>query len=95
MLQGLHHWGRSTSPFSQPITQDQPIQAWQGSQGMSALMASLGSTKRGLLVVAELASSEDVAAALSISKVLGWPVVADALSGKRNISSSTGGSALL
>ena len=49
---------------------------------MSALMTNLRDTQRGLLVVAELTSSEDVAAALSISKALGWPVVADALSGK-------------
>ena len=81
MLQGLHQWEQSTAPFSQPITQEQPVQAGYGSQGMSALLATLACAKRGLLVVAELTSTQDVVAALSISKALGWPLVADALSG--------------
>lgn len=52
------------------------------SPAMSDLLATLGSAQRGLLVVAELTTAEDVTAALTVSKVLGWPLVADALSGK-------------
>jgi 2-succinyl-5-enolpyruvyl-6-hydroxy-3-cyclohexene-1-carboxylate synthase len=52
-----------------------------GSPGLTDLIATLRSAERGLLVVAELTSPEDVMAALNISKALGWPVAADALSG--------------
>lgn len=44
-------------------------------------MSQLGSAQRGLLVVAHLASHQDVVAALKIAQALRWPVVADALSG--------------
>lgn len=52
-----------------------------GSLGLDDLIATLGSAQRGLLVVAELTTSKDVMAALAVSRALGWPVVADALSG--------------
>ena len=80
-MQGLQHWGASTKPFSQPITEAQPSTVATGSAGMSALLALITSAKRGLLIVAELTSAQDVLAALSLSRALGWPVVADALSG--------------
>ena len=44
-------------------------------------MNQLGSAQRGLLVVAHLASHQEVVAALKIAQALRWPVVADALSG--------------
>lgn len=52
------------------------------SPGLTQLLGTLGSAQRGLLVVAELTTAEDAVAALAISKSLGWPVVADALSGE-------------
>ena len=51
------------------------------SPGMVDVLSTLGSAQRGLLIVAELTTAEDVIAALTISKALGWPIVADALSG--------------
>ncbi|KAI8463273.1 MAG: thiamine diphosphate-binding protein, partial [Monoraphidium minutum] len=43
----------------------------------------LAGARRGLLVVGELLSSEDVAAAVRLGQLLGWPVAADVLSGLR------------
>lgn len=43
----------------------------------------LASSARGLLVVGELASPADAAAVVRIARLLGWPVVADVLSGLR------------
>ena len=77
----MSQWLSSNAPFSSPIKEASPNGMLAGSPGMADLIATLRSAERGLLVVAELTSSEDVMAALNISKVLGWPVVADALSG--------------
>ena len=80
-MQGMKHWLTSNAPFSTPITQASPSGMMAGPPGMADLIATLRSAERGLLVVAELTSPEDVMAALNISKALGWPVAADALSG--------------
>ena len=85
-LQGLHQWGASTKPFSQPITETQPSAVGAGSAAISALLATNASANRGKQVVAELTSTQDVLAALSLSKALGWHVVADALSGAHTYS---------
>ena len=80
-MQGMKQWLTSNVPFSSPINQASPSGMLLGSPGMTDLIATLRSAERGLLVVAELTSPEDVMAALNMSKALGWPVVADALSG--------------
>ena len=80
-MQGTHQWQRSSSPFTQPITGHDPTSTRAASPGLADLLGTLGSAQRGLLVVAELTTAEDVMAALALSKFLGWPVVADALSG--------------
>ena len=80
-MQGMKQWLTSNAPFSSPIKQASPSGMLAGSPGLTHLVASLHAAERGLLVVAELTSPEDVMAALTISKALGWPVVADALSG--------------
>ncbi len=77
----MKQWLSSNAPFSSPIKQASPSSMLVGSPGMTDLIATLRSAERGLLVVAELISPEDVMAALNISQALGWPVVADALSG--------------
>jgi 2-succinyl-5-enolpyruvyl-6-hydroxy-3-cyclohexene-1-carboxylate synthase len=46
-----------------------------------ALAAVLGA-RRGLLVIGELPTPEDVAAASQLAQLLGWPVAADVLSGE-------------
>ncbi len=80
-MQGMKQWLSSNAPFSSPIKQASPSGMLAGSPGLTDLIATLRSAERGLLVVAELTSPEDVMAALNISKALGWPVAADALSG--------------
>ena len=85
LLQGMHQWGRSSSPFTQPITAVRPNHMRADSPGLKQLLTTLGSAQRGLLVVAELTTAEDAVAALAISKSLGWPIVADALSGEGHI----------
>ena len=78
----MHQWGKSNGPFTQPIGDNGNSRMLPASPAMSDLLATLGSAQRGLLVVAELTTAEDVTAALTVSKVLGWPLVADALSGR-------------
>ena len=77
----MRKWGQTSRPFTHPVTQASPRGLLAGAQGPSQLLATLGSAQRGLLVVAELTSPGDVTAALAVSKALGWPVVADVLSG--------------
>ncbi|DBA90081.1 TPA: hypothetical protein ACH3X1_003400 [Trebouxia sp. C0004] len=83
LLKGMKQWLSSNAPFSSHIKQASPSSMLAGSPGMTHLIPTLRSAERGLLVVAELTSPQDVMAALNISKALGWPVVADALSGLR------------
>lgn len=82
MLQGMHQWERFSRPFTQPITAVHPSHMKADTPGLAQLLSTLGCAQRGLLVVAELTTAEDAVAALAISKSLGWPIVADALSGE-------------
>lgn len=81
LLQGLYQWEAASTPFTQPVTAGHPQNTRFDSPGLKQLLSTLGSAQRGLLVIAELTTPEDAVAALAISKALGWPVVADALSG--------------
>lgn len=45
------------------------------------LMHVLSGAKRGLLLVGELMSHEEAAAAAGVAQLLGWPVASDVLSG--------------
>lgn len=83
MLQGMHQWERLSSPFTQPVTAAHPVHMRADAPGLTQLLSTLGDAQRGLIVVAELTTAEDVAAALIVSTTLGWPIVADALSGER------------
>ena len=82
LLQGMRQWERSSSPFTQPITAVHPKYMRADSPGLTQLPSTLRSAQRGLLVVAEMTTAENAVAALAISKSLGWPIVADALSGE-------------
>jgi len=42
----------------------------------------LAGARRGLLVLGELPTPADAAAALRVAAALGWPIAADVLSGK-------------
>lgn len=71
---------QSESPFTSPVN-SLSSSTFVTSEQMS-IASQLGSAQRGLLVIAHLASHQDVVAALKIAQALRWPVVADALSGK-------------
>lgn len=49
--------------------------------GEFELLRILAGAQRGLIVVAQMARPEDCVAALKIARALGWPMVADVLSG--------------
>lgn len=92
-LQGLERWEQSGQPFTAPVS---ALPAWLGpplaaqslpsfsssDAAASELLNTLASAQRGLLVVAQMARPEDCLAALKIARALGWPVVADVLSGE-------------
>ena len=45
------------------------------------VIAMLAGTQRGLLLVGELMTHQETAAAISIARRLGWPIATDVLSG--------------
>jgi hypothetical protein len=57
-----------------------PAACWRG---LPRIEACADDGRRGLLVVGELQNSQQAAAAARIGAALGWPVVADVLSGER------------
>jgi len=44
-------------------------------------MSCLAAARRGIIVVGQMTCAEDAAAAMKIAEALGWPLVADVLSG--------------
>lgn len=54
-----------------------------GTPGLADEVARLLAAPSGIVVAGELQSAADAAAARHISAALGWPLVADILSGKR------------
>ena len=49
--------------------------------GAAGTLSTLRGATRGLLVVAETCSAAEAVAAAAVARTLGWPVVADVLSG--------------
>ena len=97
--QGLERWEGSGQPFTAPVSAPQaifgPPLAPQNLPGFSSsdaavteLLSVLAGAQRGLLVVAQMGHPEDCLAALKIARSLGWPVVADVLSGEPAVSCS-------
>lgn len=95
-LEGLERWEAGSEPFTGLIHGNKVGDAFGLGGGFSmqdsylgqnvlqgSLLDTLRQTTRGLLVVGQLDRSEDVAAVLAIARSLGWPVVADVLSGLR------------
>ena len=88
-VQGLQRWEESDIPFTVPLAHPGPFYpsdlysapstADAGAMQLAACLA--GAQGRGLLVVGELKQPADRVAALQIAAHLGWPVVADVLSG--------------
>lgn len=44
-------------------------------------MGCIAAARRGIIVVGQMTRAEEAAAALKIAEALGWPLVADVLSG--------------
>jgi isochorismate synthase/2-succinyl-5-enolpyruvyl-6-hydroxy-3-cyclohexene-1-carboxylate synthase/2-succinyl-6-hydroxy-2,4-cyclohexadiene-1-carboxylate synthase/O-succinylbenzoate synthase len=98
-LEGLERWEAGSEPFTGLIQSPTMREAFiaeignlnrmnsystgQSSTLQGSLIDVCRHTTRGLLVVGQLDGSEDVAAVLSIARSLGWPIVADVLSGLR------------
>lgn len=97
-LQGLQHWEAGDAPFTTVAALAPALPGGMGGSASSSLLAgssvaadpaaaaalqAIVSARRGLIVAAELTHPEDVVAAAQLAQLLGWPVVADVLSGLR------------
>lgn len=94
---GLSAWQACSEPFTRPVSARALVDAAGGTLGgagagappsaasheLAETLSLLSRAERGLLVVGELLSAEDVAACVRLGQLLGWPVAADVLSGLR------------
>jgi 2-succinyl-5-enolpyruvyl-6-hydroxy-3-cyclohexene-1-carboxylate synthase len=79
---GLSRWSEGRMPYT---SYDSPLVAATGAQ-VRAVARSVGSTDRGIVVLGELRSELEVAAAGRLASLSGWPVVADVLSRNKGVS---------
>lgn len=87
-LQGLESWLTGKHPFT-IVGNNNYIHRSSSFQIESSILQKIVNCPRGLLVVGETSGPEDVSAAKEIAALLGWPVVADILSGMRVGSAET------
>ena len=80
-VQGLERWEDSQAPFTNYFASDD-IYSSSISSGLSDFLNDLRSKKRGLIVVGEQLHASEAQACLQIAAELGWPLCADALSGR-------------
>ena len=80
-VQGLKRWEGSDLPYTShalpPPAQGFHSNAYSGAPFMGCIAAA----RRGIIVAGQMTRLEQAAAALKISEALGWPLVADVLSG--------------
>ena len=80
-MQGLQRWESSQAPFPDSFAfNDQP--GSHLSTSLADFLHDLKFKRRGLIVVGEQSSMQESQACLQIAAELGWPLCADALSGK-------------
>ncbi len=80
-MQGLERWEGSDLPYTSHAL-PAPAQAFHGSAySGTPFMGCIAAARRGVIVVGQLTRPEQAAAALKIAEALGWPLVADVLSG--------------
>jgi 2-succinyl-5-enolpyruvyl-6-hydroxy-3-cyclohexene-1-carboxylate synthase len=48
-------------------------------------ISCIAAARRGIIVVGQMIRAQDAAAALKIAQALGWPLVADVLSGENSV----------
>ena len=80
-LQGLQSWESSVRPYTDSIV------ASQGSQALlpGEILQQMRACTRGLVVVGEQREQKEALACVQISETLGWPLVADVLSGNLQV----------
>ena len=79
-MQGLERWEGSDLPYTSHALPP-PLQAFHSSAYSGApFMGCIAAARRGIIVVGQV-RAEQAAAALRIAEGLGWPLVADVLSG--------------
>lgn len=84
MLQALERWEQSDAPYTSHAL-PAPGQSMPGSPYAAApFMTCIAAARRGIIVVGQMTHAEDAAAALKIAQALGWPLVADVLSGENS-----------
>ncbi|KAJ9163450.1 hypothetical protein P3X46_023117 [Hevea brasiliensis] len=83
-LKGLDNWMSSGDPFTKYIQMQNSL-ACNGNAPipMKQVREIIQGGKRGLLLVGEIHTEDEIWAALLLAKQLNWPVVADILSGLR------------
>ncbi|KAK9805814.1 hypothetical protein WJX73_002942 [Symbiochloris irregularis] len=88
VLQGLESWQQSALPFTQHMTASFNSTSLMTHQAYPAapqggFWESLRGAQRGLIVVGEMMSQQEAAAAAAVCRTLQWPVATDVLSGLR------------
>ena len=81
VLQGLDEWLSGKEPLTR--LENKFMQLSSVAAIDHGTLQEMLQCRRGLLVVGEIGDPADVAAAKQISRILGWPIVADVLSGLR------------
>jgi isochorismate synthase/2-succinyl-5-enolpyruvyl-6-hydroxy-3-cyclohexene-1-carboxylate synthase/2-succinyl-6-hydroxy-2,4-cyclohexadiene-1-carboxylate synthase/O-succinylbenzoate synthase len=81
VLQGLDQWISGKEPLTR--LENKFAQMSSVAAIDHGILHEILQCRKGLLIVGELADPEDVTAAKQISRILGWPIVADILSGLR------------
>jgi hypothetical protein len=91
-----HSIGEANGTPAWSMLEHQPVDGWDSMSGsvdsapLDQVLSVLKSARRGLIVLGELPAPEDGMAAAAVATALGWPVVADVLSGLRLHRGGTG-----
>jgi len=80
-FQGLERWEGSGLPYTSHALPVPGYTLSSGAYAASPFMSCIAAARRGIIIVGQMTCAEDAAAALKIAEALGWPLVADVLSG--------------
>lgn len=85
LLRGLDTWQVSARPYTTHVAQSTNLHESDSAHaGLVGQVAALvQASKRGLIVAGGISSHGDMLAVMKLSQWLGWPLVADPLSGVR------------
>nr|XP_043623438.1 protein PHYLLO, chloroplastic [Erigeron canadensis] len=82
-LKGLEFWVSSGQPFTNYIQPHNSLVHRNYQGGLNDVLGIIQGAKRGILLVGAIFKEDHIWATLLLAKHLGWPVVADILSGLR------------